>query len=88
MNGSEAIIKGLIDRQVQLKEPDGSFAKRLGISRQAWQMIRTGDSGISAQTLQKVASAFPDLAPSIMALFMPEKASMLTSAGKSSGADD
>lgn len=77
MENTEAIAEALRQRQRRLNESDGNFARRLQVSRQAWQQARTGDTLPGPPMLRGAARAFPELASHIMSLFLPDSASIL-----------
>ena len=82
MRDTEQIVRTLTEKQSELGEADGLFAARLGVTRQAWQMARTGDTTPGERMLRGAAQAFPELTRDILDLFLPRNASMLTNDGK------
>lgn len=74
----------LIEKLVQMQETegedgraltDGEFAARLGVSRSAWQGLRTGAFPPGRRALGLIMTAFPLLAPEAMACLLPRNAS-------------
>ncbi len=61
----------LIRRQRFAGETDLAFARRLGINRETWRMIRHGRTPITPRTLQAIARAYPDLAERARLSFLP-----------------
>lgn len=55
------LVQSLTERQKEAGEPDQLFARRLGLSRQAWQKIRTGECGLGGKALAGIVRAYPDL---------------------------
>lgn len=72
------LIETLRNRQRAIGASDGEFARRLGISRQMWQAIRTGEREPGRPTLQRITTAYPDLLPDVVALFLPRVATNVT----------
>ncbi len=66
MSDIHDLVRAIIQRQKELGETDLDFSRRLGVSRQTWQLTRTGG----------IAQAFPDL--NLMAFLSPSNASILT----------
>lgn len=82
MQGTEAIVDTLREHQKRLEEPDGAFARRLGVTRTAWQMVRTGTCTPGQRMLRGAVAAFPELTRDVMDLFLPAKVSMLNRNGQ------
>ncbi len=59
----QALVAALVRKQTSLRDLDIDFARRLGISRQAWALLREGGMRPGLKTLRGVRRAFPDLAP-------------------------
>jgi len=55
------LIAKIRDIQSQKGLPDKEMAKRLGCSRQLWQMTRTGKTPIGSKIMKNVSKAFPEL---------------------------
>ncbi len=77
--GTRDLIQALRDKQRDLNEADGAFARRLGVDRETWRKVRVGDALPSRRTLQGAASAFPDLTLHIMDFLVAQDARMLSS---------
>lgn len=69
------LIKKLKSKQGNIS--DLEFARTLGISRQLWQMIRTGERGIGVALLSGTVRAYPDLIPDVF-LFLSGNAQIAT----------
>ncbi len=55
------LIESLVERQKLAGESDPLFARRLGVSRQAWQKLRTRERQMGRRALAGVLRAYPDL---------------------------
>lgn len=83
MTSATSLIDLLRARQRDAGESDLRFAQRLGISRQMWGFLRTGERQPGPDTLQAIGRAYPDLMPQIVAfhtslLFVPQNATNVT----------
>ncbi len=76
MSDIHDLVRAIIQRQKELGETDLDFSRRLGVSRQTWQLTRTGGMLPGRRTLEGIAQAFPDL--NLMAFLSPSNASILT----------
>lgn len=70
------LLEVLKSKQRQLELSDAAFARRLNVTRQHWQMTRTGDLQISERILRGVVGAFPELQADVL-LFLRGDASVL-----------
>ena len=75
------VIALAAQRQRDLDESDADFAARLGVTRQAWQQIRTGDNGAGLPVLRGLVTAFPELSSAILAYLLTPDESALASSG-------
>lgn len=69
----ETIIQTLRQRQGDARLTDAQMAGRLGISRQLWQKLVTGERHLSLRVLRGVLDAYPDLTPQVLAIVLPRK---------------
>jgi transcriptional regulator with XRE-family HTH domain len=80
------LIEVVAAKQAALGENHQQFADRLGISRQAWMLVRNGQANPGRRTLKGFAKSFPDLHFEIIAyLLEPDKRDAARD-GTSSGA--
>lgn len=77
---TEDLIESL--RQQQGNEPDGAFAARLGVTREAWRKVRVGQLKPGRKMLKGIMDAYPTMAPQVLAFFLPENANILAERGK------
>lgn len=74
------LVAALTDRQAKAGEPDKLFARRLGLSRQAWQKIRTRECGLGSRSLAGIVRAYPELTPEVH-IYLSTTANSLTDDG-------
>lgn len=55
------MLDALLDIQAKNGWSDGEMARRLGISRPHWNMIRNGRHPLTHKTAVKAVGAFPEL---------------------------
>ena len=78
MANQQQLIESLRAKQQTLGESDGAFAQRLGVDRETWRKVRTGEMLPGRRTLIGVRRAFPELIPEMLDFFLPDDARMLT----------
>ena len=61
------LIQSLADRQHELGLNNIEFAARLGISRQLWEMTKTGKRNVGVTLLGGIVRAFPELNDQVLA---------------------
>jgi hypothetical protein len=69
----ERLIQAVMTKQYELGETDLEFSRRLGISRQAWQLVRTERGRPGHRTLKGIVQAFPDLQFEILAYLLAKQ---------------
>lgn len=75
MDAQERLIAALEQEQAKRKETDGPFAKRIGMSRQMWRLLKAREANLSLPIIQGILSVYPDLGPLATALlFLPSDA--------------
>lgn len=76
----EGLLDWLRAKQTALGESDSAFARRLTISRQQWQFLRTNKTTVGQRSAQGIVQAFPELTLELSALFLrPEGQSVVQS---------
>lgn len=60
------LIHSLIEKQQAQQLSNTQFARRLGISRALWDLVRTGKRGFGERTLSGIVRAYPELIPEVL----------------------
>lgn len=74
MTPQDRLVHALSRKQQDLSLTDAAFAQRLGVDRETWRKIRTGQIQPGRRTLRGVRRAFPDLIPEMLDFFLPDDA--------------
>ena len=61
------LVKLLVNRQQEMKQPDGAFSRQLGICRTMWVATRFGKRQVGFSLLRGVTRAYPDLDGEVLA---------------------
>lgn len=77
-----ALVHDLMERQQTEGLSDKEFAGRMGVTRQAWQLWKRGESVPSSRTLRQIAETFRDLKPAVWDFVMAEDARKLDKRSK------
>lgn len=78
------LIHSLIEKQRAENLSNAEFARRLGISRALWDLVRTGKRGFGERTLSGIVCAYPELIPELL-LFLRGDANKAAKGRRGSG---
>lgn len=60
------LIESLIEKQQAEHLSNTEFARRLGVSRALWDLVRTGKRGFGERMLSGIVHAYPELTPELL----------------------